>query len=128
MKRKSSEPPEPQEGLPNPLAKVSITERAPDPAQIDEWIEDPAHRSKFVRASVKHIERLLTLERAAEKRTAAIAPQNELRKQQAKDQREKIREVARELRRTTRKRLQNELSKRGISVSLKTISRALNPK
>jgi hypothetical protein len=136
MKRKSSKPPaatiKPQEGLKSPTARVSIREVAPTPDQIEKWIKgDPARLSGFVRQSVKQSARLIEakpLFRAAEKRAAAVGPRNELAKQDAKARRQKIREVARELRRTTRKRLQTELSKRGLFVSIKTISRALNPK
>ena len=69
-----------------------------------------------------------SLFRAAKKRAAAIGPRNEKTQQDAKDRHQKIREVARELERTTRRRLQKELSKRGLSVSIKQISRALSPK
>jgi hypothetical protein len=127
MKRKRSKPPAaPQEGLPNPMARVSIIEGPPNADKLEQWAkEDPAGVSKLV---VKQSVRLLEAKRAAQNRAAAIAPLNEETKQDAKERRGKIREVARELRRSSRKRIQEELSKRGTSVSIKTISRALNPK
>jgi hypothetical protein len=127
MKRRPSTPqPEPQEGLPNATAIVSITEVPPDADKLKEWAkEDPGGVSKLV---IKQSVRLLEAKRAAEKRAAVIAPLNEETKQDAKERRGKIREVARELGRPTRKRLQSELLKRGLSVSIKTISRARNPK
>jgi DNA-binding PucR family transcriptional regulator len=120
------------EGLEHPTAEVEITEVAPNADQIEQLIKDePARLPGFVRQSLKQSARLIEakpLFRAAEKRAAAVGPRNEQTKQNAKADYQKIREVARELRRPRRKQLQAELSKRGLSVSIKTISRALNPK
>jgi predicted RNase H-like nuclease (RuvC/YqgF family) len=137
MKQKSSKPPEPQEGLKNPAARVSITEVAPDADQIVKRLtEEPARLLGVAKQLIRYSARLseaAPLFRAAEKRAAAIGPGNELRKQKAKDLHQKIREVAQECERT-RKQLQAELTKRDIlsplgkPVSTKMISRALNPK
>jgi hypothetical protein len=68
----------------NPTARVSITEVAPDPDQIEEWIkDDPVRRSGFIRQSVKHIARLIEAApfvHKAKKRATAL---NEAHKQAA---------------------------------------------
>jgi hypothetical protein len=67
---------------------------------------------------------------AARKRAAAIAPRNKETSQKAKARHQKIREVARELKIRKgewgrRGRIQTELAKRGLRVSLKQITHAL---
>jgi hypothetical protein len=61
MKRKHSKPPAaPQEGLPNPTARVSITEVAPNADQLLEQLrKDPAQIPGTVRQLIKHAARLI---------------------------------------------------------------------
>jgi hypothetical protein len=71
MKRKHSKPPAaPQEGVPNPLARVTITEVVPDAAEVLPHLrKDPALLSRFVEASIKFMRKDLK-RREAEKRGA----------------------------------------------------------
>lgn len=151
MKPKSSKQPpaaiKPEEGLKSPTARVSITEVAPDPDQIEEWIkDDPARLSGFVRQSVKHMARLIEArpliekgKKRAEVERRTIAKANLDRRRTAKTSRQKYRDIVvrlyelrPELKRATRDRLAQEvqavLAKRGFPVSTKTILRALRPK
>jgi hypothetical protein len=147
MKRKHSKPPAvPQEGVPNPLARITIREIAPDPDQIEEWIKDdpayPARLSRFVQASVKHIARRLEDapliqkgKKRAEVEKHTIVEANQKRQRKAAVKYEKIRKFAGEiidadpkLQRASANRLAIKIHKQRPEWPERTIRRALAPK
>jgi hypothetical protein len=81
----------PQEGLENPTAQVSITTKAPDPDQIVALLtKDPARLPGFVQQSLKHNSRLREAapliqktRQNAENRKRAIERVNESKRQSA---------------------------------------------
>jgi hypothetical protein len=101
MKRKQP-PATAQEGLPNPTAKVSITEVAPDADQLlEQFRKDPALVPGTVRQLIKHAARLIEVapliekgkKRAeAEKRGARAT--NQKKKQKAETNYQEYREIA----------------------------------
>jgi len=83
---------------------------------------------KVVKRIKEDLARAQPLIRAAQKRNEAIRPRNEETSLNAKARHQKIREMKQKLGRATRKEIQRKLLMLGYHVSIKQISRALNPK